>query len=625
MKTPVARGALLAVLLAHPAAGRAQGTVVAPEFDPDPFVITSDPASVALVEGARPLGSGEFAVGLALRLGGPPLQACVVDGGGSGCSTEGNLVSSRFASDLTAAYGFGRLEAHLQLPVVLFQSSDFDPPAGGGEPLGAAGIGDLRVGGKAWLLRAGAFTLGWNLAVELPTGGGKNFIGTAGLGVDNRALVDWRSGRIAIGANLGYLWRQHDAQVANLYVNDELIWSAGAEYAITPDKLTAGLGVFGRVGVVSPEMDTEGGLAGEERPTEALLSTRYWLKPSLAMEGGVGAGLGSGYGAPSFRALVGIRWLKRRPAEQPGPVVPADTDGDGIVDPDDQCVKDPEDVDKFEDSDGCPDPDNDKDKILDKADKCPDEAEVVNGIDDKDGCPDDKKDSDGDGLFDHEDKCVDKPEDKDGFQDEDGCPDDDNDGDGVADADDACRDVAGPVDNKGCPDTDRDGDTVVDRLDNCPDEPGPPDNHGCKKKQLVAIASGSIEILDTIHFDTDKARIKRRSYRLLDNIASVIAAHSEIERIDVIGHTDSIADDGFNMALSEKRAQAVVDYLAKKGVDRARLNPIGKGETEPIADNETGGGRAKNRRVEFKIVSAAAPTAPTPGPPAPGGPAPIGD
>jgi outer membrane protein OmpA-like peptidoglycan-associated protein len=70
------------------------------------------------------------------------------------------------------------------------------------------------------------------------------------------------------------------------------------------------------------------------------------------------------------------------------PEGPKDTDGDGILDPDDKCPTEPEDKDNFEDEDGCPDNDNDKDGIADKDDACPDQAEVVNGVDDKDGCPD---------------------------------------------------------------------------------------------------------------------------------------------------------------------------------------------------------------------------------------------
>ena len=90
---------------------------------------------------------------------------------------------------------------------------------------------------------------------------------------------------------------------------------------------------------------------------------------------------------------------------------------------------------------------------------------------------------------------------------------------------------------------------------------------------------------------------------LLDEIASVILAHPEIKKIRVEGHTDSDGPDSSNLKLSQARTQAVVDYLVSKGVERSRLDPVGFGESRPIAENTTPEGKAKNRRVEFIIVS----------------------
>jgi len=179
----------------------------------------------------------------------------------------------------------------------------------------------------------------------------------------------------------------------------------------------------------------------------------------------------------------------------------------------------------------------------------------------------------------------------------------DSDADGMTDATDACPDEAGPVENNGCPDTDRDGDSVVDRLDNCPDEKGTVDNHGCKKKQLVEIKGEKIEILQKVMFATAKSRIRHASYKLLDNVASVLKSHPEIKKIQVVGHTDSVGKPESNLKLSQARAESVVKYLVKKGVAADRLEPIGKGDTEPIGDNATKEGQEQNRRVEFKIVA----------------------
>jgi outer membrane protein OmpA-like peptidoglycan-associated protein len=206
-----------------------------------------------------------------------------------------------------------------------------------------------------------------------------------------------------------------------------------------------------------------------------------------------------------------------------------------------------------------------------------------------------------DGIVDRLDRCPREAEDKDDFRDQDGCPDPDNDGDGVLDADDRCPSDPGPAENQGCPDRDRDKDGIIDRLDNCPDEPGEAANNGCKRPQLARLTARGIEIVDTVYFETDKAVIQRKSFPLLDNVAAVIGAHPEIEVLRVEGHTDAQGDDAHNQKLSERRAAAVAAYLTKKGIDSGRLNPRGYGETQPIADNKTRGGRAQNRRVVFVI------------------------
>jgi outer membrane protein OmpA-like peptidoglycan-associated protein len=72
--------------------------------------------------------------------------------------------------------------------------------------------------------------------------------------------------------------------------------------------------------------------------------------------------------------------------------------------------------------------------------------------------------------------------------------------------------------------------------------------------------------------------------------------------IDVLGHTDSTGSDEYNQALSQRRAQAVADYLGSRGVARARMGLRGYGESQPIASNDTEEGKAQNRRVEIKVV-----------------------
>jgi outer membrane protein OmpA-like peptidoglycan-associated protein len=365
----------------------------------------------------------------------------------------------------------------------------------------------------------------------------------------------------------------------------------------------------------------------EERPVEMLLAMRAWVTREVAFEAAAGTGLDAGYGAPSFRALAGLRWL-HRPDRAPPPPVDDDLDDDGIANAADKCPREPETRNDFEDTDGCPDnADADGDGIALPLDKCPAIPETKNGFEDEDGCADELPDTDGDGLRDPIDGCPTEPEDADGFKDEDGCPDLDNDNDGVVDLADRCKNDPGPVGNGGCPDTDRDGDTVVDRLDNCPDEPGTVKNFGCKEKQLVVMLGTQIKLLDVVHFDTGKATIKRQSHRLLNNVAKVILAHPEIVKVTVEGHTDDQGEDAMNKDLSQRRADSVVQFLVKASVSIDKLVSIGHGEEKPVESNKSAKGRAANRRVEFKVqgiaaepappVPATPPPAPTPATPAP--------
>lgn len=130
-----------------------------------------------------------------------------------------------------------------------------------------------------------------------------------------------------------------------------------------------------------------------------------------------------------------------------------------------------------------------------------------------------------------------------------------------------------------------------------------------------------IVILDKVFFEFNKAVIKPESFPLLDEVAGVIITHPDVGRIQVEGHTDDKGKDQYNLDLSQKRAEAVREYLIGKGVEPDRLVAKGFGETRPIADNKTEDGRSQNRRVEFNLIDQVEP-APTDGAapaPKPGG------
>jgi OOP family OmpA-OmpF porin len=214
----------------------------------------------------------------------------------------------------------------------------------------------------------------------------------------------------------------------------------------------------------------------------------------------------------------------------------ADPDGDGVRGPADRCPTDPEDLDGYTDSDGCPDLDNDLDGRPDAADQCPREPEDV---------------------------------------------------DGQADAD-------------GCPDLDADGDGVDDGLDKCPAEAGNGVNQGCPRVRYrgLELTAAAIRLLEPVLFDDGAASIRSVSHPLLDAVAELLREHPSV-KLEVQGHTDSQGADADNLALSQARAEAVARYLVLKGISASRLTAKGYGETRPMESNRTSQGRAINRRIEL--------------------------
>jgi OOP family OmpA-OmpF porin len=112
-------------------------------------------------------------------------------------------------------------------------------------------------------------------------------------------------------------------------------------------------------------------------------------------------------------------------------------------------------------------------------------------------------------------------------------------------------------------------------------------------------------VLRGINFDFDKANIKKEFVPVLDEAAQILKDNPKV-KVTVEGHTDSKGTDAYNQKLSERRAKAVKQYLVSRGIEANRLDTVGKGEKEPIADNMKNGkdnpeGRAMNRRAELKV------------------------
>ena len=246
--------------------------------------------------------------------------------------------------------------------------------------------------------------------------------------------------------------------------------------------------------------------------------------------------------------------------------------------------------------------DSDNDGVPDSRDMCPDTPLGVQV--DANGCP---LDSDGDGVPDYLDKCPNTPT---GVKvDATGCPLD-SDGDGVPDYLDKCPNTPTgvKVDADGCP-LDSDGDGVPDYLDKCPNTPMgvQVDADGCpiKKETVVIIQAGELESLvlsGDANFEFNKSALLPNAYPVLDSLIGTMMKHTEYTW-EIDGYTDGIGSVNYNIKLSQRRAQAVVDYLVSKGVNNNSLKVVGYGKANPIATNETPEGRSMNRRVEIKILS----------------------
>jgi len=141
---------------------------------------------------------------------------------------------------------------------------------------------------------------------------------------------------------------------------------------------------------------------------------------------------------------------------------------------------------------------------------------------------------------------------------------------------------------------DSDGDGVPDDADKCPDSPAdkPVDADGCT---LVSI------VLEDVQFESNSSELTSGSSETLDKVVDGMSKYSDL-RIEIQAHTDSMGEADYNQYLSEQRAKSVRDYLVGKGIAANRMETKGYGESKPVADNSTREGRAKNRRVELKIL-----------------------
>jgi OmpA-OmpF porin, OOP family len=436
------------------------------------------------------------------------------------------------------------------------------------------GVGDVRF---ALDLRvAGAygspFTLAVGARVFAATGQEKFFASDGLPRVAGRLMAAGQAGLFAYASELGIVGHVERDDFVAVPFGADLTFGAALGLRLLDGVIHLGPELHGAT-VVSDSGD--GLFKRATTPLELEFGAKFSLGQGVRLGAAADAGLTSGLGSPKLRCLVALDWLlpaSRAAADLPPPA--RDLDGDGVVDELDACpeVAGPSRPLQAARS-GCPDPvDSDGDRISDELDACPRQAGPASADPQRHGCP----------------------------------PPPDTDGDGIADSVDACPNVAGIIQpdpsQQGCPlDADRDG--IVDSLDACPNVAGEaypnPQRRGCPRAEF---ARGAIQINEPVQFAAGSSQLVRESDALLEAVVQVLVQQAGIDHVVVEGHTDSSGSPRTNLELSRERAAAVVKWLVAHGISSRRLNSRGFGSTMPIDSNDTQEGRARNRRVEFRVL-----------------------
>lgn len=322
--------------------------------------------------GSATPGHGRWNLGFFSWYSNEPLRIDYGDGTGE------QVLDNRWTGDLFVEVGlFGRWSLALEVPLVLYQTGDTEQALNGRTSFTGFAAEDPRFTTKIRFFgpkteptqsRPDGPGLGLLLTVPVPVGSASRFAGEGQFSFDAQLLADFHILGAGAGTMLGWRYRVSERSFGADTLGQELQYGFALKPPIPPANDLFGL------------LELRGTTSFRGRSTNTLegdVGVR-WTKNHVTMTAALGMGFVRGLGQPRFRAIVGVSWSPQTD----------DLDADGIPDSRDECPRLPEDLDGFQDEDGCMDPDNDNDFIPDADDKCPNE-EALEGRDlDEDGCTD---------------------------------------------------------------------------------------------------------------------------------------------------------------------------------------------------------------------------------------------
>jgi large repetitive protein len=508
---------------------------------------------------------------------------------GDADSESSALVAHHMVAHLGVALGvLDRVVFYAGVPVSIFMDGDpeSDP---GARAADGSGVGDpwlgmrLRIFGGPDDRFAIAASGGFRFPLAHAADDGQAYLGERGLVGEAELILEGRPwvppgsrarDGLRITANAGMRLRER-VRFGPFFADDALTFALG----VTVPIYRRGVLIEGTLEAYGESSVARFG-DREVSPIEALLGGRLALENGTAFTLAGGTGLQRGFGTPDARVVASVAYtmpdLVRARQSERWPA--SDSDTDSVPDERDGCPSVPEDVDQFQDEDGCPDFDNDGDQVADVRDGAPDEPEDHDWYEDEDGIP--EPDNDRDGLADGSDGCPTEAEDTDGLEDGDGCPELDADDDDVRDPDDRCPLTAGVIaDDAECA--------------------------GCPALACVREETGEIVVLERVEFASNRDVILEESGLVLADVTRILETSPAIRRIRIEGHTDDRGRDASNLDLSKRRAASVRRWLVARGIAVDRVEAWGCGETHPRGANDSRDAEQTSRRVEFRILDPA--------------------